>query len=52
MVRKYTGEIGFVLLILGVGCVDSPSILLPATMISVGAALIAVAGLDEEWTEK
>lgn len=53
MIRKIIGNTGFVLVLLGIGCVDSPSMLLPATMISVGVVLIAVfARLEEEWTEK
>lgn len=44
--RKIIGSIGFVLLILGVGCVDSPSLLVPLAMIVSGAIMTAAAGLE------
>lgn len=53
MIRKVVGGIGFSLVILGVGCVDSPSMLLPAVMIVAGAIMIAVCTrLEGKWIEK
>lgn len=53
MVRKCVGGIGFVLLILGVGCVDSPSLLVPLAMIASGAVMIwTAAGLENKWTKR
>lgn len=53
MIRKIIGNTGFALILLGVGCVDSPSIFLPVTMIVSGVVMIwAAAGLEENWTEK
>lgn len=46
MVRKCVGGAGFVLVILGVGCVDSPSLLVPLAMIVSGAIMTAAAGLE------
>lgn len=44
---------GFVLVILGTASLDSPSMLLPVTMIVSGAVMIgASAGLEEKCTEK
>lgn len=51
MVQKVIGGIGFILLILGVGCVDSPSLLAPLAMIVSGAIMTATAGWERR-TEK
>lgn len=41
------------LVLLGIGCVDSPSILLPVAMIVAGAIMIAVSAIWEaRWTEE
>lgn len=53
MLRKLFGGLGFILLLIGVGCVDSPSMLLPGTMIFVGLLFVVVAvKLDTNWSEK
>lgn len=53
MIRKIIGSTGFILVYLGIGCVESPSMLLPVTMIVSGVVMIwAAAGLEENWTEK
>lgn len=53
MVHKFMGVAGFVLVILGVGCVDSPSLFIPITMIAAGALFLAVyATLKQKWAEK
>ncbi len=53
MIHKLMGAGGFVLVILGIGCVDSPSMLVPITMIATGAVLLAAdAGLKQKWAEK
>ncbi len=56
MIHKLMGAGGFVLVILGIGCIDSPSLHLPITMIAAGAVLLAAdAGLDglkQKWAEK
>mgnify|MGYP007110273823 CR=1 FL=1 len=53
MIHKFIGAAGFMLVILGVGCVDSPSMLVPITMIATGALLLAAyAGRKQKWTEK
>lgn len=53
MIHKFIGAAGFVMVILGVGCVDSPSMLVPITMIATGALLLAAyAGRKQKWTEK
>lgn len=52
MIHKFIGAAGFVLVILGVGCIDSPSMLVPITMIGTGAALTALsAGGEARWKE-
>lgn len=52
MLRKIAGGTGFVLIILGVGGIDSPSLYLPITMIAAGAVLLAAyAGREARWTE-
>lgn len=51
--RKVIGGIGFVLIILGIGCVDSASMLIPVLMIAAGTVLIIVsAKLEARWTKK
>lgn len=53
MIHKSMGGAGFALVILGVGCVDSPSMLVPIAMIATGALLLAAyAGRKQKWTEK
>lgn len=53
MIHKFIGAAGFMLVISGVGCVDSPSMLVPITMIATGALLLAAyAGRKQKWTEK
>lgn len=53
MIHKFMGFAGFVLIILGVGCVDSPSLFVPITMIAVGALfLVGYASLKQKWAEK
>lgn len=53
MIHKFIGSAGFVLVILGVGCVDSPSMLLPIVMIATGAVLLAAYAVrKQKWTEK
>lgn len=53
MTHKLISAAGFVLVILGIGCVDSPSLLAPIMMIIVGAALVVVsAEWEERWTEE
>lgn len=53
MIRKIIGGTGFTMILLGIGCVDSPSMLLPVTMIASGAVMIwASAGLENRWTER
>ncbi len=52
MLRKITGGIGITLVILGIGCIESPSLLLPITMIVTGMVLAAAsAGGEAKWTE-
>lgn len=44
---------GFVLVILGIACAGSPSMLIPVTMIVSGAVMIGVsASRKGKWTEK
>lgn len=51
--RKVIGGIGFILIILGIGCMDSASIGIPAAMIAVGALLIMLsAKLEEKWEKE
>lgn len=53
MVHKFMGASGFVLVILGIGCVDSPSLFVPVTMIAAGAVFLAVYALQKQkWAEK
>lgn len=53
MIHKLIGAAGFVLVILGIGCIDSPSLHLPITMIATGAVLLAAyAGRKQKWAEK
>ena len=53
MIHKFIGAAGFMLVILGVGCVDSPSMLVPIMMIATGAVLLAAyAGRKQKWVEK
>ena len=48
---KVMSGIGFVLVLLGVACADSPSILIPAAMIASGAVMVgASAGAESRWT--
>lgn len=52
-VKKIVSGTGFVLVLLGSCCVDSPSLLIPFAMIATGAVfLLAYAGLKRGWTEK
>lgn len=52
MIHKLMGAGGFVLVILGIGCIDSPSLYLPIAMIASGVVLAVVsAGGEGRWTE-
>lgn len=51
--KKIVCGAGFVLVLLGACCVDSPSLLIPFAMIAIGAAFLLVyVGLKRGWTEK
>lgn len=53
MLRKLFGGLGFILLLIGVGCADSSVIALPALISLIGAFLISIcAKMDSEWTEE
>lgn len=51
--QKFICGIGFVLVIIGIACAESISMLLPVAMIAAGVVFVCVsAGLEEKWTEK
>lgn len=51
--QKAVGGIGFALVILGIACAGSSSILLPVTMIVSGVVMIgAAAWLEAKWVKE
>ena len=51
--QKAVGGIGFVLVILGIACAGSPSMLLPVAMIGSGVVMIgAAARLEAKWVKE
>ena len=51
--QKAIGCIGFMLVILGITCAGSPSMLLPITMIVSGVVMIgAAAWLEAKWVKE
>lgn len=51
VILKIVSGIGFTMVLMGVGCVESESVLLPIAMIAFGAVLIAVsAGLEANYS--
>lgn len=45
---KLVSYVGFSLLILGVACVDSPSLVVPLAMVASGSVMVAVSA----WAER
>lgn len=45
---KCMGSAGFLLLLVGVGCMDSPSLVVPLAMVASGSVLVAVTA----WAER
>lgn len=51
--QKAVGSIGFMLVILGIACAGSPSLLLPVTMIVSGVVMIGTAAwLEAKWVKE
>ncbi len=47
-IRKGVSGLGFVLVILGVACAGSPSIMIPTAMIAAGVTMMVAADWKEE----
>jgi len=53
MIRKIIGIIGFALVLIGAGSMDSPSAVLPALLMAAGSAILIIVYREEmKWTEK
>lgn len=51
--QKVICSIGFILVVLGIGCVDSTSMMIPVMMIAAGVVLIsASARLEAKWKKE
>lgn len=47
-VRWFVSSTGFLLVVLGVGCADSPSLVVPLAMVASGSVMVAVSA----WAER